>query len=62
MFGGTMLELIDWTCPQCGETNSDIPDQLTHCAACGRVVLVGEDETMIFEEDWNVPTESLNPQ
>jgi hypothetical protein len=46
--------LIDWDCPQCHESNTDIPDQFTHCAYCGRVVMVGDSETLVFDEGWNV--------
>jgi hypothetical protein len=38
-------ELVEWTCPYCQTINEDVKFQTTHCAGCGEVVYVlDEDE------------------
>lgn len=45
---------IDWDCPQCGTTNTDLTHQGTHCGSCGRVVWVLDEDGNFFDEKWNV--------
>jgi transcription initiation factor TFIIIB Brf1 subunit/transcription initiation factor TFIIB len=52
-----MPELIDWDCPQCGETNTDLTYQFTHCAKCGRVVMVSGEDGDFFDEGYSVEVE-----
>ena len=57
--GGTSgHDMVDWDCPACGEENSDLIDQGTHCAYCGEVVWVGNQDNQVWDEGWKV--ESLH--
>lgn len=48
---GKYRPMTNWDCPNCGETNIDFVDWDTHCAKCGRVVMVmGEDEGVIDQK------------
>jgi len=46
--------MVEWYCPQCGEVNSDLINQYTHCAYCGRVVFVSDEDDVTFDDHWNV--------
>lgn len=49
-----MTLLINWDCPKCGETNTDIPNQTTHCDKCGRVVFVMDEDDLFDDMHYNV--------
>jgi len=49
-----MVDLIDWHCPECGEMNSDFSDNYTHCAYCGEVVYVLNEDDLIDDQNWKV--------
>ena len=43
------MDMIEWHCPNCDEVNTDIPDRGTHCAYCGQIVWVGNEDDMVFD-------------
>jgi transcription initiation factor TFIIIB Brf1 subunit/transcription initiation factor TFIIB len=47
-------QMVEWDCPNCGHTNTDFQDQHTHCACCGLVVYVLNEDGLINSEDWYV--------
>lgn len=48
------LDLIGWHCPNCDEVNFDHPDQYTHCAYCGEVVYVLNEDDYVDDQNWKV--------
>lgn len=50
-------ELIHWTCPECGIENIDLQDDFTHCAACGEVVWVMNEDELFEDQKYSVPLE-----
>lgn len=51
------MDLVTWICPECGTENIDITDQMTHCATCGEVVWVGNEEGQFWPQGWKVDVE-----
>lgn len=49
-----VTKLVDWNCPECGETNTDKPNRETHCAKCGRVVFVLDEDDSFHDLHYKV--------